>query len=192
MYIPIILGTGREGRGSEKVAHFMLQATEALEGVETKILDVRDFRIEATTKNPEDESVKKYSEEMTRADGLIVIAPEYNHSYPGSLKMMLDMAYKEYWRKPMGICGVSAGGLGGVRMVEQLRLVAIELHMVPIREAMYFSGVWNLFDEEGNITETAYEDRVKTFHEELIWYTAALKHARETGLEHLLCSPPGD
>lgn len=60
---------------------------------------------------------------MTRADGLVIVSPEYNHGYPGEMKLMLDQLYKEYNRKPVGICGVSSGALGGARMVEQLRLI---------------------------------------------------------------------
>ena len=80
---------------------------------------------------------------MLAADGLIVVSPEYNHGYPGPLKEVLDSLYEEYEHKPIGICG-AGGGLGGSRAVEQLRLVAIELKLVPIREALYFPMVWDL------------------------------------------------
>jgi NAD(P)H-dependent FMN reductase len=93
--------------------------------------------------------------------------------------MMLDMLYEQYAKKPVGICGVSAGALGGVRAVEQLRLVCIELHMVPIREAIYFSVVQNLFDNNGSIKDQSYHKRVKNFFDELIRYAKALKEARE-------------
>ena len=63
---------------------------------------------------------------MGRADGFIVITPEYNHGYPAVLKSALDALYAEWVRKPIAF--VSYGGWsGGVRAVEQLRLVAIEL-----------------------------------------------------------------
>ena len=179
MYIPIILGTAREGRQTEKVANFMLQETQKLEGVETEILDVRDFRIPATDNPGLSEPEKRLAGYVLRADGFIWVVPEYNHAYPGELKMMLDMLYKEYRGRAVGICGVSGGGLGGVRMVESLRLLAINFHMVPIGEAVYFSNVQDLFDEQGNMTDESYKDRVKPFFEELLWYAAALKQARE-------------
>jgi NAD(P)H-dependent FMN reductase len=103
-----------------------------------------------------------------------------NHGYPGELKMMLDQLYEEYNHKPIGICGVG-GMVGGSRMVEQLRLVAIELQMVPIRNAVYFPMAWSIFDEQGNPKDTQpYEDRLKSFFEELEWYAKALKQARES------------
>ena len=93
--------------------------------------------------------------------------------------MMIDMLYGQYARKPVGFCGVSAGGLGGARAVEQLRLVSIELHMVPIREALYFSSVFDLFDKNGNINDKSYHERANKFLDELTWYAKALKAARE-------------
>jgi len=64
-------------------------------------------------------------------------------------------------------------------MVEQLRLVAIELQMVPIRSAIYFPSVWEAFDEQGTPKDASYPDRIKTFLDELVWYAKALKAARE-------------
>jgi len=79
----------------------------------------------------------------------------------------------------MGICGVATGVLGGARMVEVLRISAIELQMVPIRNAVYFSRVKELFDEAGNIQDNPYEEYVKEMLDELIWYAKALKVARD-------------
>ena len=178
MYIPIILGTAREDRNTEKAARYMLSEVQKREEFETELLDVRDFRIQATDNTGKLPAAQQFAEKMKRADGLIVVAPEYNHGYPGELKMMLDMLYEEYNRKPIGICG-AGGGLGGGRMVEQLRLVAVELQMVPIRSAVYFPNVWEAFDEQGNAKDRAYPDSVKTFLDELLWYAKALKAARE-------------
>jgi NAD(P)H-dependent FMN reductase len=177
MYIPIILGTAREGRESEKVAKYMLSEIQKY-GLETELLDVRDFRIEATNNTQEIPMAKKLEPKITKADGLIIVSPEYNHGYPGELKMMLDLLYEQYFNKPVGLCGVSAGGLGGARMVEQVRQIVVELHMVPIREAMYFPVVQNLFDEKGQIKDQSYGKRIKAFLDELTMYAGALAKYR--------------
>jgi NAD(P)H-dependent FMN reductase len=174
MFIPIILGTARKGRQSEKAAKFMLRQVKAY-GLETELIDVSDYRIEATNSSKDFIQAKKLSKIIMRADGLIIVSPEYNHGYPGELKMMLDMLYEEFWHKPLGICGVSIGFFGGARMVEQLRLVSVELHMVPIREAIYFIKIHELFDDDGNIKDKSYEPRVKVFLDELVKYAKALK-----------------
>ena len=174
MYIPIILGTARAGRQSEKVANFVLKEV-IKNNLESEIIDVRDYRTSATDNTHESEQAKKLSEKISKADGLIIVSPEYNHGYPGELKMMLDLVYKEYTGKPVGFCGVSAGGLGGARVVEQLRQVVIELHMVPIREALYFPMVQNLFNETGDMKDDSYDSRIKMFLDELTSYAQKLK-----------------
>ncbi len=174
MYIPIILGTAREGRQSAKAAKFML--AEAVKfGFDSEIIDPRDYRIAATDNSKSSPQAKKLAEKIIKADGIVIVSPEYNHGYPGELKMMLDMLYGEYAHKPVGICGVSSSGLGGARMVEQLKQICIELHMPPIRESVYFSNVQNLFDDSGKILDDAFIARAQKFFEELNWYAEKLK-----------------
>jgi NAD(P)H-dependent FMN reductase len=177
MNIPVILGTAREGRFSDKAANYMLGAVRKA-GIESEILDPRDYRIISSDKTLMYPEAKRLAEKISKADALIIVTPEYNHGYPGELKMMIDMLYEQYASKPVGLCGVSMGGLGGARCVEQLRQVFAELHMVSIREAIYFSGVRQLFDENGAIKDPLYHDRVKKFLDELVWYAQALKTAR--------------
>lgn len=177
MYVPIILGTARNGRQSEKAAKFMLEQAVRF-GLESEIVDVRDFKIGATDNTKESPESKKLAGIISKADGLIIVSPEYNHGYPGELKMMLDLLYEEYAGKPVGICGVSIGGLGGARMVEQLRQVVIEFHMVPIREALYFSSVQDLFDEKGEIKDKSFLERARVFLKELAGYASILRNSR--------------
>ena len=179
MYVPVILGTAREGRRSEKVANFMLQEAKKA-GLESELIDVRDYRTKATDNTQALPEAKKLAGKIEKADALIIVSPEYNHGYPGELKMMLDLLYQQYARKPVGFCGVSAGVLGGARAVEQLRLVAAELHMVSIREAMYFPSIGDFFDDGGNPKDQSCYTRTKAFLDELIWYAEALKKARQS------------
>jgi len=178
MFVPVILGTARVGRESEKAAKYMIKQVES-RGLETELIDVRDYRIEATDKTQVQPQAKKLGAIISRAEALIIVTPEYNHGYPGELKMMLDMLYDQYKRKPVGLCGVSIGGLGGARVVEQLRQVIAELHMMDIREAVYFSFIKKLFDDQGAITDASYSDRVKVFLDELVMYADALKATRK-------------
>jgi len=178
MYIPVILGTAREGRQSEKAARFMLQ--EALDaGLESEIIDVRDYRLPATDNSRASPQARKLAEKVERMDGLIIVSPEYNHGYPGELKMMLDMLFSEYAHKPVGICAVSSGAWGGVRMVEQLRQVCIALHLVPTGEAVHFPKVQEQFDDPGRFLGKSQHGQARRLLEELIWYARALKLERE-------------
>lgn len=141
-YFPVILGTGRKNRRSEPVANFVVQQIRKA-GHRSTLIDVRDYPMTSTIRlsDQKTKSAKKYQGIVKRADGLVIVAPEYNHGYPGELKLLLDTLYKEYWGKPMGIIGVSNGAFGGARVVEQLRQVAVALHMTPVGFAVYFGDV---------------------------------------------------
>jgi NAD(P)H-dependent FMN reductase len=166
MFVPVILGTSRLGRRSENVAKFMLGEAKRF-GFESELIDTRDYPLTATDNTQDSALAKKLAEKISMADAMVIVSPEYNHGYPGELKIMLDLLYQQYAGKPVGFCGVSAGPLGGARAVEQLRQVAIEFQLIPIRGAMYFPSVQNLFDEKGKIKDAAFEGRAKKFFEEL-------------------------
>ena len=95
------------------------------------------------------------------------------------LKHALDSNLKEYIHKPVGLCGVSAGGFGGTRVVESLLPVMRELGLVTIFWDVYFSNAGQLFDETGKITDPAYSRRVEKFLNELIWMARVLRYGRE-------------
>ena len=178
MYIPVILGTARQGRQSEKAALFMLQKVQEAD-LESEIIDVRDYRQEATDNTEKSPPAQKLAEKARRADGFIIVSPEYNHGYPGELKMLLDMLFSQYAHKPVGICGVSSGAWGGTRMVEQLRQICLAFHMVPTCEAVYFPKVQELFDKEGSLLGRSQHGQAKRLLEELILYARALKAGRQ-------------
>jgi NAD(P)H-dependent FMN reductase len=114
-----------------------------------------------------------------RADALIIVAPEYNHGYPGLLKHVLDTNLKEYIHKAVGICGVSAGPFGGTRVIQNLLPVMRELGLVTIFWDGNFSNVQNIFDESGTLLEEAYIRRLDKFLKELVWMAKVLRYGRE-------------
>jgi NAD(P)H-dependent FMN reductase len=178
MYIPIILGTAREGRESEKVARFMLE--KALEfGLNSEIIDVRDYRLPATDNTKTSAVAIRLRDLVLRADGLVIVSPEYNHGYPGELKMMLDMLYEEYFGKPVGICGVSSGVFGGARMIEHLIATCVRFHMLPTGEVLYFPRVQDLFDESGAMKKETYHRRADKFLAVLAEYAEALRRGKD-------------
>ena len=131
LFIPIVLGTARQGRQSENVARFVFEQTSRRADVETELIDVRRLPMKLDDAG-EQMKDPKFSATIERSDGLIIVAPEYNHGYPGLLKHALDMTLKEYIHKAVGICGVSAGPFGGARLIENLLPVMRELGLVTI------------------------------------------------------------
>src|SRR5256885_3715987 len=120
LYLPIILGTARQGRQSEHAANFLLSEMEKRPEIETELIDVRQLKMRLDDAGEEMKD-PEFAEKMTRADGLAIVTPEYNHGYPGLLKHALDMCLEEYIHKVVGLVGVSAGAVCGLRVVEQLR-----------------------------------------------------------------------
>jgi NAD(P)H-dependent FMN reductase len=120
-----------------------------------------------------------FSSKMERADGLVIIAPEYNHGYPGLLKHVLDSCLKEYIHKAVGIAGVSAGPFGGTRVIENLLPVMRELGLVTIFWDVNFSSVHKVFDSSGKLLDESYLRRIDKFLAELIWMSKTLRHGRE-------------
>ena len=178
LFIPVILGTTRQGRASENVARFVFGEVRNREGVETELIDLRDLKF---TTEDAGEAIKNasFSAACARADALVLVVPEYNHGYPGLLKHALDTNLKEYIHKAAGICGVSAGVFGGTRMIQNLLPVLRELGLVTIFWDGNFSSAQRLFDAEGKIVEAAYVKRIDQFLKELIWMAKVLRYGRE-------------
>ena len=178
LFIPVILGTARQGRQSEHVARFVLQRTKRRAGVETELIDVRTLAMRLDDAGEQMKDLA-FSATVERCDGLILVTPEYNHGYPRLLKHALDMNLKEYIHKAVGICGVSAGPFGGARVIENLAPVMRELGLVIIFEDVNFGAVQTLFDEQGQLRNQEYTGRVDKFLNELIWMSRVLRHGRE-------------
>lgn len=160
MFIPVILGTSREGRRSENAAKFVLD--EVLNAkIGTELVDVRDYRIKATDNTEGIAPAVKLAEKLLKSDALIIVSPEYNHSFPGELKMFIDMLYSQWKNKPVGLCGVSIGPYGGTRGIQSLRLACIGVGMLPINEAVYFANVKDIFDQKGKIKDISYGKKVQ-------------------------------
>jgi NAD(P)H-dependent FMN reductase len=115
---------------------------------------------------------------LTTADAFVVVTPEYNHSFPASLKNAIDWHFTQWQAKPVGF--VSYGGMsGGLRAVEHLRQVFAELHAVTVRDTVSFHGAWAQFDAEGRPKElSACNAAAKTMLDQLAWWGHALRSAR--------------
>src|ERR1700704_6675727 len=137
LFIPLVLGTARQGRESEHAARFVFEQTKKRAGVETEFIDVRTLPMKLDDAG-EQMKDPKFAATIERCDGLIIVAPEYNHSFPGLLKHVLDTNLEEYIHKAVGVCGVSAGPFGGARMIQSLLPVLRELGLVTIFSDVYF------------------------------------------------------
>ena len=177
LFVPVILGTPRQGRLSEHAAELMRARIAARLEVETELIDIAKLSIPVTDAG---EAVKDaaFAETMNRADALVIVAPEYNHGYPGLLKHVLDTNLKEYVHKAAGIVGVSAGVFGGARVIQNLIPVLRELGLVTIFWDVNFTSVGSRFDEDGNLLDESFLPRIDKFLDELLWMAETLRYGR--------------
>jgi NAD(P)H-dependent FMN reductase len=183
-HIVVILGSTRQGRFGETVARWFMTRTEERTDLTFQLVDLRDWQLPyydrplPATRGEYDEPALRWAEVVGPADGFIVITPEYTHGYPAVLKSALDAVYQEWVRKPIAF--VSYGGWsGGTRAVEQLRSVAIELQMAPIRPSVVLQLAPRLFDAEGNLHDpTLLNTNSTMLLDDLAWWAHALRQAR--------------
>jgi NAD(P)H-dependent FMN reductase len=178
LFVPVILGTVRQGARSAPVARLVTAEIARRPGVETELIDIArlPLRVDDAGEATKDPS---FAALMQRADALVIVSPEYNHGYSGLLKHVLDSCLQEYVHKAVGIVGVSAGPFGGTRGIQDLLPVLRELGLVTIFWDVNFSMVQNVFDEAGALRDPAYLARIDKFLKELFWMARTLRHGRE-------------
>ena len=179
--VALILGSVRTGRFCDKVAAWTKREIDAFGHFELEVVDPLSFPLFGASKEEMDATKRRLSETIGSADAYVVVTPEYNHGYPGALKLLIDSVYSEWNGKPIAF--VSYGGIaGGLRAVEQLRQVFAEVDAMTIREAVSFHNPWKLFDAEANLLDANLANSVgKTMHTmlaKLKWWGESLKQAR--------------
>lgn len=186
-HIGIVIGSTREGRFADKPAQWVHGIASERSDLTAELLDLRDYPMPffdepmspawAPVKN---EAAQRWAQKLATLDGLVVITAEYNHGPTAVLKNAFDYAYQEFARKPIGFVGY--GGVGAARAVEQLRLVATEVQMAPVRNAVHigmveFLGLWRegkAFADYPHLAQSA-----KGLLDDMAWWARALKTARE-------------
>jgi NAD(P)H-dependent FMN reductase len=177
--IPVLLGTSRKERKSAFVAKWLLGELEKRPEISTRLFDVADFKL------PHDDygqvlkdQFPEWRDAIVGADGLVIVSPEYNHGYPGSLKAVLDLLLREYVHKSVALVGVSAGPWGGTRVVEAMVPMVRELGLAVTFADLNFPSVQKTFDDQGKLLDQAYERRAIDFLDELVWMSRVLKWGR--------------
>ena len=168
--VGLIYGSTRAGRFCDTVARWAASQVGAREGFALVNIDP------AVTESGGDASALK--QKLAACDAFIVVTPEYNHGYPAPLKALIDSFGSEWHAKPVAF--VSYGGVsGGLRAVEQLRLVFAELHAVTIRDSVSFAGAWEQFDLNGMLRSPERAERsMDAMLHRLHWWAVSLAHAR--------------
>ena len=143
--IAVIIGSTRKTRFADKPAAWLMEEVNKRDDMDFELVDLRDYDLpffDEMASNlwmpSADPKAVAWQNKVGEFDGYIVLTAEYNHSIPGVLKNALDQAYKEWNHKPMAAVGY--GGVGAARAIEHLRGIAVELMMVPTRNAVHLGG----------------------------------------------------
>ncbi len=180
LFLPVLLGTNRKQRNSVHPAKWLVGEIEKRPEIETKLFDVVDFVL---PRDDYGQAIKdqfpEWRDAIIRADGLVIVSPEYNHGYPGPLKAVLDLLLREYVHKAVAFVGVSAGPWGGTRVIEAMVPMVRELGLAVTFSDLNFPKVQQTFDAEGKLLDPAVEKRASDFLDELVWMSRTLKWGRE-------------
>lgn len=187
--ISVIIGSTREGRFSEKPARWSFEHLKMREGVDVRLLDLRNFPMPffdqpqspAMPGRPafENEVVQKWTTAIAQSDAFVFVTPEYNYGPAAVLKNAIDWVYPEWRRKAAAF--VSYGGVGGVRSVQQLRVNMIELQVAPIRSSVHIPVSTLMAHYTGGNVDAGLSEldaHAVSMIDDLLWWTSALKVAR--------------
>ncbi|KMO96666.1 NADPH-dependent FMN reductase [Streptomyces roseus] len=177
--VAVIVASVRDGRFGPVIANWFTGVARERQSLDVDVIDLIEHDLPNRLSQSPDLEVQAQlsavSPRLAAADAFVVVTPEYNHSYPASLKSLIDWHTTEWHAKPVGFVGY--GGLaGGMRAVEHLRQIFAETHSVTVRDTVGFHGPWGQFDEQGNLIDpTEAEAAAKTLLDSLEWWGTALK-----------------
>lgn len=184
--IAIIISSTRDTRFGDKPARWINDIAAQRSDLDVEVVDLRDFplpffnEVASNAWAPsQNEVAQRWQRKVGEFDGYIFIVAEYNRSITAALKNALDQSYVEWNRKPAAYVGY--GSVGGARAIEQLRLINVELQMVPNRTGVHIQGADFAAVSRGdkNLNELPYlQQNVSAMLDELSWWAHTLKEAR--------------
>ena len=187
--IAVIIGSTRAARFGHVPAQWILGVAKKRKDIDVELVDLRDYELpffdEMATNlwvPSKDPKAIAWQKKIDEFDGYIFVSAEYNHSIPAPLKNALEQAYKEWIHKPAAYVGY--GGVGAARAIEHLRLVNVELQMVPVRSAVHIGGseFIKVFPAAGNQPISSIEEIIlpsaNAMLDDLSWWVSATKAAR--------------
>jgi NAD(P)H-dependent FMN reductase len=179
-HIAIISSSVRTGRNSHRVALYFQHFLTSRQLATAEILDLNAYqfplfneRLQYQT-NPSAD-VLDFAERVRKADGVIIVTPEYNGGYPASIKNVIDLLYTEWRRKPIGISTVSDGVFGGTQVITSLLFTLWKIRSWVIPAQFPVPHADTAFTEEGQPVDSETNNRATIFIDELLWCIRAKK-----------------
>lgn len=186
LMITVVLGTARNERSSSKVSDAVMRFISAKGTVDATHVDVQEYPFTKTEPGWEESTIAApWREIVQKTDGFVFVVPEYNRSFPGELKLLLDSeSPKNYNKRAVAVVAVSSGVYGGARVVTSIQPVLSELGLVYTNKPLLVQNVNELFDDsskDGAKRNENFEHALESSIDELLWYAGLLKRGREEG-----------
>jgi len=170
----LIVGSVRTGRTADAILPWLRPRLDRLDWADLDVLDLAEVDLDPAMGQPSPVAARVHS-----ADAFVVLTPEYNHGYPAVLKLAIDAHREEWEHKPVSFVAYGAGS-GGVRAVEQLRVVLPELHATTTRNAVTIANPWDHLDDDGRFVAPDHVDAaLDATMEDLRWWATTLRAGRE-------------
>lgn len=185
--ILVIISSVREGRKADQVVQWFRTVADSRTDLSFEYADLKTIPLPLYAQpglpsviehEYTDPAMAGWVKTIESADGFIIVTPEYNHSFPASLKNALDYVYAGWNRKPVSFVAYG-GASGGIRAIEQLKLVALDLQLHPIRAEVTIPFISRAFGENGQLTDEAAPKRLAAMLDQLAWWAAILKDGRD-------------
>ena len=189
--VAIIIGSTRATRFADKPAQWMLKQAQARDDMTVELVDLRDFNLPMFNEMAsnawmpsQDPAAIAWQNKLAEFDGFIFVVAEYNRSVTGALKNAMDQAAKEWARKPMG--AIAYGSMGASSALQHLRIIAVELQMVPVRNAVHIGGadLFAIHPMGGNMNGTIEQieasllPAAKGLLDDIVWWAKATMAAK--------------
>lgn len=163
--IAVISGTNRLENNSIKVSRHVAGLYREL-GEPVELLDLQELppgAFDPGVFGEKPESLKRgFTDKILAADGLVVVVPEYNGSFPGILKHFVDLLpFPESFNcRPVAFIGLAAGYHGGLRAVEQMQMVFAYRNAYLFNRRVFIPAVYKSLGEDGSITDEDLKSRL--------------------------------
>ncbi|MEU7756159.1 NAD(P)H-dependent oxidoreductase [Micromonospora sp. NPDC049171] len=176
--VAVLVGSVRQPRVGRSIADWFVAHAGRRADLGLDLVDLAEVPLPFADTPPGGNAASPISARLAAADAFVVVTPEYNHSFPAALKNAIDWHYREWARKPVAFVSYGAGS-GGIRAVEQLRLVFAEVQAATTRSGVVLRAPWERLDATGRLVDDEpLRQAADATLSELAWWAEALRAAR--------------
>lgn len=172
-----IAGSLRADSYSQQALQIAIQRVATL-GADVELLDLRTLNLpfcDGGDDYPAYPDVERLRQSVRRADGIILVTPEYHGSVSGVLKNALDlMGFEEFSGKVTGLISI-LGGQSNNNALNDLRIILRWIHAWTIPEQVAIGQAWKAFDSSGQLVDDNLSKRLDAFAKSLVENTQKLR-----------------